>query len=90
MIIFHPYDNHACTQKGRNLLDYRGLNIPESVMLDLSEDMTGERKLPRFSKHIMSDAQIIRSFRLLHEMIMDQEKAFVKEEKIFNGFISSV
>lgn len=81
MIIFHPYDNHACTQKGRNLLDYRGLNIPESVMLDLSEDMTGERKLPRFSKHIMSDAQIIRSFRLLHEMIMDQEKAFVKEEK---------
>lgn len=81
MIIFHPYDNHACTQKGRNLLDYRGLNIPESVMLDLSEDMTGERKLPRFSKHIMSDAQIIRSFRLLHEMIMDQEKDFVKEEK---------
>ena len=51
ILLFNPGDTHACVQADGCALDYRGLNIPKEVMLDLAEEITGNRTLPGFSPY---------------------------------------
>lgn len=83
MVLFHPGDNHACAQNGDEALDYRALNIPREVMLDLAEEATGERALPGFSKNVVRDAAAACYLHALHEQVMKGSAEFDKEENLF-------
>lgn len=39
ILLFNPNDNHGCTQSEEGTFDYRGINIPVSTMLSLSEEI---------------------------------------------------
>ena len=80
--LFNPGDNHACVQKDDGVFDYRGLNIAKEVMLDLAEEITGERQLPGFSCNVIDDSEIACYLRTLHDMVMRGSNAFSKEENL--------
>lgn len=82
MLLFNPGDNHACVQNDKGSLDYRGINIEGAVMLDLAEEVTGEKELPGFSEHVLSDGEAADYFRRLHRMIMRGSGDLGKEEAL--------
>lgn len=82
ILLFNPGDNHACTQSDGEQFDYRGFNIPREVMLDLAEEVTGERNLPGFSENVIMDDEVVSCLRPLHEMVMKGMGDFGKEEKL--------
>ena len=82
IILFNPGDNHACVQSDGGTFDYRGFNISKSTMLDLAEEVTGQRELPGFSKNVIYDEEITCYLRPLHEMVMNGISDFGKEESL--------
>ncbi|MCM1224679.1 MAG: AraC family transcriptional regulator [Lachnospiraceae bacterium] len=82
VVIFNPRDNHACVQTDEGTLDYRGFNISKEIMLDLAEEITGRRELPGFSKNVIYDDEVICYLRPLHEMVMNGNCYFGKEENL--------
>ncbi len=88
IVLFNPGDNHACVQSDGGTLDYRGFNISKEVMLNLAGEVTGERKLPGFSKNVIYDEEAICYLRPLHEMVMNGTGDFGKEESLL--FLLSV
>lgn len=80
VILFHPGENHACVQTDGGALDYRGLNIGQEIMLDLTEEVTGKRTLPGFSENVIRDEEVIGCLRPLHDMIMNGSCDLGKEE----------
>ena len=80
LLLFGPGDSHACVQSGGGALDYRGFNIPQEVMLDLAEEATGRRELPRFSRSAVSDGEAACCLRPLHELVMSGCDGPGKEE----------
>ena len=82
VLLFNPGDNHACVQSDNGTLDYRGFNISKEVMLDLSEEVTGKRQLPGFSRNVVCDEEAICYLRPLHEMVMNGVGEFGKEESL--------
>ncbi|MCM1049653.1 MAG: AraC family transcriptional regulator [Clostridiales bacterium] len=82
VVLFNPGDNHACVQTDEGTLDYRGFNISKEIMLNLAEEVTGKRELPGFSKNVISDDEVICHLRSLHEMVMNNNSDFGKEENL--------
>ena len=82
IILFNPGDSHACVQTDDGSLDYRGFNITKEVMLDLAEEVTGKRELPRFLQSVIHDEEINSYLRSLHELVMNGSLEFRKEEKL--------
>ncbi|MCM1416081.1 MAG: AraC family transcriptional regulator [bacterium] len=82
VVIFNPRDNHACVQTDEGTLDYRGFHISKEIMLDLAEEITGRRELPGFSKNVIYDDEVICYLRPLHEMVMNGNCDFGKEENL--------
>ncbi len=80
IVLFNPGDNHACVQSDNGTLDYRSFNISKEIMLDLAEEVTGKRELPGFSKNVIYDDEVICCLRPLHEMVMNGNSGFGKEE----------
>lgn len=79
---FNPGDTHACVQADGCALDYRGLNIPKEVMLDLAEEITGNRTLPGFSPAVLCDEEVSCYLRPLHDLVMNGSLEFGKEESL--------
>ena len=82
VLLFNPGDNHACFQNHGGTLDYRGFNITKEVMLDLAEGVTGNRKLPGFSRNVISDEEVTCYLRPLHEGVMRGSNEYGKEEAL--------
>ena len=82
IVLFNPGDNHACVQSDGGTLDYRGFNISKEIMLDLAEEVTGRRELPGFSENVICDDEAICYLRPLHEMVMNGNSDFGKEENL--------
>jgi AraC-like DNA-binding protein len=80
--LFNPGDNHSCKQSDNGTLNYRGFNISKETMLDLAEEVTGKRELPGFSENVICDDEVICYLRPLHEMVMDGNRDFGKEENL--------
>lgn len=80
IVLFHPGDNHACMQCDGGTFDYRGFHIAGEVMMELAEEVTGKRKLPGFSRHVIKDEELACCLRSLHQMVMGGEMEFRKEE----------
>lgn len=82
ILLFNPNDNHSCTQADGGTFDYKGLNIPRETMLLLSEEITGEEKLPIFSENVVKSEELTCYIHSLHKMIMNGSKEFEKEETL--------
>ena len=82
VVLFNPGDNHGCIQSDDGTFDYRGFNISTSIMLDLTEEVTGKRELPGFSKNVIYEDEITCYLRPLHEMVMSGISDFGKEENL--------
>lgn len=83
ILLFHPYDNHECTQNDGGTFDYRGINIPKDTMLSLAEEITGERSLLKFSQNVIVDDELSLYLKTLHQMILTGGEQFEKEELLF-------
>lgn len=82
IVLFNPGDNHTCVQSDEGTLDYRGFNITKEVMLDLTEEVTGKRELPGFSRNVINDEEVTCYLRPLHELVMKGSCEFDKEETL--------
>jgi hypothetical protein len=80
VLLFNPGDNHGCVQISGRPFDYRGFHVPKQVMLALTEEITGKRKLPEFSPNVLMDEEIFCHLRSLHHMILNNASALEKEE----------
>ena len=82
ILLFNPGDSHACVQSDGGTFDYRGFNISKETMLDLAEEITGNRELPGFSENVIFDEEAVCYLRPLHEMVMQGVGGFGKEEAL--------
>lgn len=81
LLLFNPGDLHACVQSG-GALAYRSLSVPIEVMLDLAQAVTGERKLPVFSRAVLRDEHLAVRLAALHGMVLDGAAALEKDEAL--------
>lgn len=82
IVIFHPGDNHACVQSDEGTFDYRGFHISKNVMMELTEEITGEKKLPGFSRNVIMDEELTCYLQPLHKLVMSGSNEFKKEEML--------
>lgn len=83
LILFNPGDNHTCAHVGKEPLHYLGMNIPRTVMQDITQEIMGKKEEPYFSSTMIRDDEIASYFRLLHENIMNGVGEFENEELLF-------
>ena len=82
IMLLNPGDNHSCDREGEEPLDYRGLNIPKEVMLDLMREAKPglPRSLPGFLRSVVRDQEAADCLRRLHRRIMERSEGLEKEE----------
>lgn len=83
LLLFNPHDNHACEQIDGKTLDYRCINIQPENMSKAIFEITGKEYLPHFTPQVVFHSELVAVLRELHQMIIEEEKAFRKEEIYF-------
>ncbi len=83
LLLFNPRDNHACEQVDGKMLDYRCININPEIMSKVIFEITGKEYLPYFKPKVVFHSELVVVLRELHQIIMDEEKDFRKEEIFF-------
>lgn len=83
LLLFNPRDNHACEQIDGKTLDYRCINIKPEIMSNVIFEITGKEYLPYFTYQVVFHSELVAALRELHQMIMEEEKDFRKEEIFF-------
>ena len=83
LILFNPRDNHACSQVGDELLNWRCLHVGEETMRRLTRQITGAGALPVFAPNIVPQSELVPLLRDLHAMILEESVDFCKEELLF-------
>lgn len=82
LIIFNPNDNHECAHLGDSPLTYYGINIPTNVLQELVVEITGSKNYPVFFLNVIQDQDAHQIFLSLHQMIMEKNTEFEKEETL--------
>lgn len=82
ILLFNPNDNHGCIQSDGGTLYYKGLNISKNTMLNLTEEITGNRQFHGFSENVIYNCELKYYIQQLHQMIMKDSKEFEKEEML--------
>lgn len=82
-LLFNPRDNHTCEQIDGKTLDYRCINIQPDTMSKAVFEITGKEYLPYFTSQVMFHSELVAVLRELHQMVMEEEKDFRKEEIFF-------
>jgi len=83
IILFNPRDVHSCEQVDGRPMDYRSLNIGTEGMRRIVREIAGNDELPRFSRNVVPGSELAAPLQQLHEMILQGETDFVKEELSF-------
>lgn len=82
ILLFNPFDNHACIQTDGGSLDYRAFNISKETMLNLTEKITGKKETVRFYKNTVFDEEIAQPFEMLHQAVMGSKFELNKKETL--------
>lgn len=82
ILLLNPKDSHGCVQTDDSAFDYIALNISESTMRKLAEEITGESELPRFSESVVRHTGLSALIERLYELIFDDCREFEKEETL--------
>lgn len=80
LLLFNPYDNHFCEQIDENSLDYRCINIKPEIMRDVVFEITRKQDTLYFKQPVVCRSEQVKALKELHEMLMQEEKEFNKEE----------
>jgi len=83
LLLFNPHDNHTCEQINGKTLDYRCINIQPENMSKAIFEITGKEHLPYFTPQVVFHSELVAVLRELHQMIIEEEKDFRKEEIYF-------
>lgn len=83
LVLFNPRDNHTCEQIDGKTLDYRCINIQPDKMSKAVFEITGNEYLPYFTPQVVFHSELAAVLSELHQMIMEEEKDFRKEEIFF-------
>ncbi len=83
LLIFNPRDNHICEQIDGKTLDYPCINIQPEIMSKAVLEIKGEEYLPYFTSQVVFHSELVTILRELHQMLMEEEKDFRKEELFF-------
>ena len=83
LLLLNARDNHSCVQIGSQPMDYRSLNISPEVMGKAVLEITGREYLPNFSPQVVCRSELVPTLRELHQMVMQGETDFRKEELFF-------
>lgn len=83
IVLFEPLATHTCEPLDGQALDYRCLNIKNSVMARLVAEITGSSRLPRFIEPVLYRSEQVSILQALHQMIMDKTEGFCKEEHLY-------
>ncbi len=83
LLLFNPRDNHTCEQMDNKTLDYRCINIQPEIMSKAIFEITGKEYLPYFTPHVICHSEWVSVIRELHQIIMEEEIDFRKEEIFF-------
>lgn len=83
LLLFNPRDNHACEQIDGQTLDYRCINIQPEIMSKAICEITGKEYLPYFTSQVVFHSDLVVVLRELHQMLMEEESDFRKEEIFF-------
>jgi AraC-like DNA-binding protein/mannose-6-phosphate isomerase-like protein (cupin superfamily) len=83
LLLFNPHDNHTCEQIDGKTLDYRCINIQPENMSKAIFEITGKEHLPYFTPQVVFHSELVAALRELHQMIIEEEKDFRKEEIYF-------
>lgn len=83
LLLFNPRDNHTCEQINDKTLDYRCINIQPEIMSEAIFEITEKEYLPYFTPQVIFHSELVSMLRELHQMIMDEERDFRKEEIFF-------
>ena len=83
LLLFNPHDNHTCEQIDGKTLDYRCINIQPENMSKAIFEITGKEHLPYFTPQVVFHSELVAVLRELHQMIIEEEKDFRKEEIYF-------
>ncbi|WP_293726823.1 AraC family transcriptional regulator [uncultured Phascolarctobacterium sp.] len=83
IVLFEPLATHTCEPLDGQALDYRCLNIKNSVMERLVTEITGSSRLPRFSEPVLYRSEQVSVLQELHQMIMAKTEGFCKEEHLY-------
>lgn len=83
LLLFNPRDNHACEQIDGKTLDYRCINIQPGIMSKAVFEITGKENLLYFTPQVVFHSELVVVLRELHQIIMEEERDFRKEEIFF-------
>lgn len=83
LIILPPGKRHSCKDLAEIPLDYRCMNVMPEVIMAAAADITGHKELPNLSGPVVKDFETAAIFRELHEMMMEGQKEFLKEELFY-------
>ncbi len=83
LLLFNPRDNHTCEQIDGKALDYRCINIQPETMSKAVFEITGNKYMPYFIPQVVFHSELVSVLRELHQMIIEEEKDFKKEEIFF-------
>ena len=83
LVLFNPRDNHTCEQIDGKTLDYRCINIQPDTMSKAVFEIIGKEYLPYFTSQVIFHSELVAVLRELHQMMMEEEKDFRKEEIFF-------
>lgn len=83
LLLLNPFDNHTCQSNDGKPLDYRCLNIDEKIMKMAVKDIIGADYLPAFKQPVVFQSELVVSLRQLHQLIMEKESEFYKEELFY-------
>ncbi len=82
VLMLNPGDSHGCAQCGDVPMDYWGLQIPQSTMRGLAEDIVGEAILPKFSQNVVQSEELGAKIRALHRSICEGAPELERQERL--------
>lgn len=82
VLLLEPEDSHGCADVGEDAFDYISLNVSESVMRRLAEEITNEDEPPHFSENVIKDRETAELIEKLHGLIFEDGAELEKEETL--------
>lgn len=83
LVLFNPRDNHYCAPIGKELLDYRAVNISPKVMLKAAGEIMGTDCVPRFIQNVVYKSKAALSVGEVYDAILADAPRLQKEEAFF-------
>ncbi|MDO4275014.1 MAG: AraC family transcriptional regulator [Eubacteriales bacterium] len=84
LVLFNARDNHYCAPVGKELLDYRALNINCDVMSAAAKGITGKDYVPHFTQNVIYQSEIAPSVADVYDAILADAPKLQKEEAFFH------